>query len=31
VPQRTHALIERSPGSSIARLSRHGRILGDPL
>ena len=29
VPQRPHALIERSPGSRIARLTRHARILGD--
>jgi hypothetical protein len=29
VLQRTHALIERSPGSRIARLARHGRILRD--
>jgi hypothetical protein len=31
VPQRTHALIERSPQSWSARIARHGPILGDPL
>src|SRR5215218_2440270 len=30
VPQRTHALIERSPGSWSARIARHGPLLGDP-
>jgi hypothetical protein len=30
LPQGTHPLIEGSPRSRVARLSRHGRILGDP-
>jgi hypothetical protein len=29
VPQRAPALIERPRGSGLARLCRHGRILGD--